>query len=143
MKPLVTELAGGSREMRALVIGRCPRRKSSDMPFGVVLGLCRADRCAALPSLSGALGGDLVGVDAAGEVGDTAIAAEPLGKGGTLLDALRGFKDLYDADAPLERVLPVPVAEHPRRSAPYVRGSAVARLTQRTLRPGRRLFGQL
>ncbi|WP_455567916.1 Orn/Lys/Arg family decarboxylase [Streptomyces afghaniensis] len=37
------------------------------------------------------------------------------GKWGTLLDALMDFKDLYDGDAPLDRVLPALVAEHPRR----------------------------
>ncbi|MCF2436909.1 hypothetical protein LV779_34135 [Streptomyces thinghirensis] len=36
------------------------------------------------------------------------------GKWGTLLDALMDFKDLYDGDAPLDRVLPALVAEHPR-----------------------------
>ncbi|MBW8798372.1 MAG: arginine decarboxylase [Streptomyces sp.] len=39
------------------------------------------------------------------------------GKWGTLLDALTDFKALYDADAPLERVLPEAVAAHPRRYA--------------------------
>ncbi|MFE9681995.1 Orn/Lys/Arg decarboxylase N-terminal domain-containing protein [Streptomyces sp. NPDC006285] len=39
------------------------------------------------------------------------------GKWGTLLDALMDFKALYDADAPLDRVLPALVAEHPRRYA--------------------------
>ncbi|WP_328936409.1 arginine decarboxylase [Streptomyces tauricus] len=39
------------------------------------------------------------------------------GKWGTLLDALMDFKDLYDGDTPLERVLPALVAEHPRRYA--------------------------
>ncbi|MER7478000.1 Orn/Lys/Arg decarboxylase N-terminal domain-containing protein [Streptomyces sp. NPDC126510] len=38
------------------------------------------------------------------------------GKWGTLLDALMDFKDLYDGDAPLDRVLPALVAEHPRYS---------------------------
>ncbi|QJS12290.1 arginine decarboxylase [Streptomyces argyrophyllae] len=37
------------------------------------------------------------------------------GKWGTLLDALMDFKALYDADAPLVRVLPEAVAAHPRR----------------------------
>ncbi len=37
------------------------------------------------------------------------------GKWGTLLDALMDFKDLYDGDVPLDRVLPGLVAEHPRR----------------------------
>jgi arginine decarboxylase len=37
------------------------------------------------------------------------------GKWGTLLDALMDFKALYDTDAPLDRVLPALVAEHPRR----------------------------
>ncbi|MET8769750.1 Orn/Lys/Arg decarboxylase N-terminal domain-containing protein [Streptomyces sp. NPDC004658] len=37
------------------------------------------------------------------------------GKWGTLLDALMDFKALYDADAPLARVLPEAVAAHPRR----------------------------
>ncbi|GGT03686.1 Orn/Lys/Arg decarboxylase N-terminal domain-containing protein [Streptomyces cinerochromogenes] len=37
------------------------------------------------------------------------------GKWGTLLDALMDFKALYDADAPLDRVLPAAVAAHPRR----------------------------
>ncbi|MFD1832216.1 Orn/Lys/Arg decarboxylase N-terminal domain-containing protein [Streptomyces desertarenae] len=37
------------------------------------------------------------------------------GKWGTLLDALMDFKALYDGDAPLDRVLPALVAEHPRR----------------------------
>ncbi|MFH8978614.1 Orn/Lys/Arg decarboxylase N-terminal domain-containing protein [Streptomyces sp. NPDC017890] len=37
------------------------------------------------------------------------------GKWGTLLDALMDFKDLYDGDTPLERVLPALVAQHPRR----------------------------
>ncbi|MFF5531239.1 Orn/Lys/Arg decarboxylase N-terminal domain-containing protein [Streptomyces cinerochromogenes] len=37
------------------------------------------------------------------------------GKWGTLLDALMDFKALYDADAPLDRVLPEAVAAHPRR----------------------------
>ncbi|NEW72615.1 Orn/Lys/Arg family decarboxylase [Streptomyces rhizosphaericus] len=39
------------------------------------------------------------------------------GKWGTLLDALMDFKTLYDADAPLDRVLPAAVAAHPRRYA--------------------------
>ncbi|MFE2023679.1 Orn/Lys/Arg decarboxylase N-terminal domain-containing protein [Streptomyces hygroscopicus] len=39
------------------------------------------------------------------------------GKWGTLLDALMDFKALYDADAPLDRVLPAAVAAHPRRYA--------------------------
>jgi arginine decarboxylase len=39
------------------------------------------------------------------------------GKWGTLLDALMDFKALYDEDAPLDRVLPALVAEHPRRYA--------------------------
>ncbi|AIV37994.1 Orn/Lys/Arg decarboxylase N-terminal domain-containing protein [Streptomyces sp. CCM_MD2014] len=39
------------------------------------------------------------------------------GKWGTLLDALMDFKDLYDGDAPLERVLPGLVAAHPGRYA--------------------------
>ncbi|MEV4442724.1 Orn/Lys/Arg decarboxylase N-terminal domain-containing protein [Streptomyces sp. NPDC049577] len=39
------------------------------------------------------------------------------GKWGTLLDALMDFKALYDADAPLERVLPDLLARHPRRYA--------------------------
>ncbi|MGV9885856.1 Orn/Lys/Arg family decarboxylase [Streptomyces sp. NPDC003395] len=39
------------------------------------------------------------------------------GKWGTLLDALMDFKALYDADAPLERVLPQAVEAHPRRYA--------------------------
>ncbi|MEH0573353.1 MULTISPECIES: Orn/Lys/Arg decarboxylase N-terminal domain-containing protein [Streptomyces] len=39
------------------------------------------------------------------------------GKWGTLLDALMDFKELYDGDAPLERVLPALIAEHPRRYA--------------------------
>ncbi|MGW3987194.1 Orn/Lys/Arg family decarboxylase [Streptomyces sp. NPDC004830] len=39
------------------------------------------------------------------------------GKWGTLLDALMDFKDLYDGDAPLDRVLPALVAQHPRRYA--------------------------
>ncbi|MEU1905313.1 Orn/Lys/Arg family decarboxylase [Streptomyces hygroscopicus] len=39
------------------------------------------------------------------------------GKWGTLLDALMDFKALYDADAPLDRVLPAAVAAHPRRDA--------------------------
>jgi arginine decarboxylase len=39
------------------------------------------------------------------------------GKWGTLLDALMDFKALYDAEAPLERVLPGVVAEHGRRYA--------------------------
>jgi arginine decarboxylase len=37
------------------------------------------------------------------------------GKWGTLLDALMDFKDLYDTDVPLERVLPALVAAHPQR----------------------------
>ncbi|MEU3554309.1 Orn/Lys/Arg decarboxylase N-terminal domain-containing protein [Streptomyces fragilis] len=37
------------------------------------------------------------------------------GKWGTLLDALMDFKDLYDSGAPLDRVLPALVADHPRR----------------------------
>ncbi|MFI0740277.1 Orn/Lys/Arg decarboxylase N-terminal domain-containing protein [Streptomyces sp. NPDC021100] len=39
------------------------------------------------------------------------------GKWGTLLDALMDFKALYDADAPLDRVLPGVVDRHPRRYA--------------------------
>lgn len=39
------------------------------------------------------------------------------GKWGTLLDALMDFKALYDDDAPLDRVLPGLLAEHPRRYA--------------------------
>ncbi|MCX5195528.1 arginine decarboxylase [Streptomyces sp. NBC_00249] len=39
------------------------------------------------------------------------------GKWGTLLDALMDFKALYDADTPLERVLPALVARHPQRYA--------------------------
>ncbi|GAA2564940.1 hypothetical protein GCM10010398_62340 [Streptomyces fimbriatus] len=39
------------------------------------------------------------------------------GKWGTLLDALMDFKDLYDGDAPLDRVLPALVTEHPQRYA--------------------------
>ncbi|MEH0416287.1 Orn/Lys/Arg decarboxylase N-terminal domain-containing protein [Streptomyces sp. B21-083] len=39
------------------------------------------------------------------------------GKWGTLLDALMDFKALYDEDAPLDRVLPALVAEHPRHYA--------------------------
>ncbi|MFJ3446086.1 Orn/Lys/Arg decarboxylase N-terminal domain-containing protein [Streptomyces sp. NPDC086081] len=39
------------------------------------------------------------------------------GKWGTLLDALMDFKDLYDGDTPLDRVLPALVAERPRRYA--------------------------
>lgn len=39
------------------------------------------------------------------------------GKWGTLLDALMDFKDHYDSDVPLDRVLPALVAEHPRRYA--------------------------
>jgi arginine decarboxylase len=39
------------------------------------------------------------------------------GKWGTLLDALMDFKALYDEDAPLDRVLPALVTEHPRRYA--------------------------
>ncbi|KJY40903.1 arginine decarboxylase, partial [Streptomyces sp. NRRL B-1568] len=37
------------------------------------------------------------------------------GKWGTLLDALMDFKALYDADTPLENVLPAVLARHPRR----------------------------
>ncbi|MGI5359065.1 Orn/Lys/Arg decarboxylase N-terminal domain-containing protein [Streptomyces sp. CA-252508] len=37
------------------------------------------------------------------------------GKWGTLMDALMDFKALYDADAPLDRVLPGLVEQHPRR----------------------------
>ncbi|GGP33612.1 Orn/Lys/Arg decarboxylase N-terminal domain-containing protein [Streptomyces melanogenes] len=37
------------------------------------------------------------------------------GKWGTLLDALMDFKALYDEDAPLDRVLPTLVGEHPQR----------------------------
>ncbi|MGR4878084.1 Orn/Lys/Arg decarboxylase N-terminal domain-containing protein [Streptomyces sp. LARHCF249] len=39
------------------------------------------------------------------------------GKWGTLLDALMDFKALYDANAPLDQVLPELVARHPRRYA--------------------------
>ncbi|GGZ89903.1 hypothetical protein GCM10010301_72320 [Streptomyces plicatus] len=39
------------------------------------------------------------------------------GKWGTLLDALMDFKDLHDGGAPLDRVLPALVAEHPQRYA--------------------------
>ncbi|MFF4656227.1 Orn/Lys/Arg decarboxylase N-terminal domain-containing protein [Streptomyces sp. NPDC001381] len=39
------------------------------------------------------------------------------GKWGTLLDALMDFKALHDEDAPLDRVLPALVAEHPGRYA--------------------------
>jgi arginine decarboxylase len=39
------------------------------------------------------------------------------GKWGTLLDALMDFKHLYDNDAPLDRVLPSLVSEHPVRYA--------------------------
>ena len=39
------------------------------------------------------------------------------GKWGTLLDALMDFKALYDANAPLDRVLPALVERHPRRYA--------------------------
>lgn len=37
------------------------------------------------------------------------------GKWGTLLDALMDFKALYDADTPLDQVLPGLLAQHPRR----------------------------
>ncbi|MFF8382277.1 Orn/Lys/Arg decarboxylase N-terminal domain-containing protein [Streptomyces kanasensis] len=39
------------------------------------------------------------------------------GKWGTLLDALTDFKSLFDTDAPIDRVLPALVAEHPHRYA--------------------------
>ncbi|THA57883.1 Orn/Lys/Arg decarboxylase N-terminal domain-containing protein [Streptomyces sp. A1136] len=39
------------------------------------------------------------------------------GKWGTLVDALMDFKALYDSDAPLDRVLPALVGQHPRHYA--------------------------
>ncbi|MCX4632506.1 Orn/Lys/Arg decarboxylase N-terminal domain-containing protein [Streptomyces sp. NBC_01443] len=48
------------------------------------------------------------------------------GKWGTLMDALMDFKALYDADAPLDRVLPGLVEQFPRRYA----GTTLGRLCQ-------------